>query len=216
MTAGPGGKTRAPLFGVEASMTDVANWHVIQTRSQCEQSVCDQLAGEGHEVYLPRTRHWTTPQGEQRLCGAPLFPGFLFLRGPLDRDAYDAVRRTRGLIAILGQGPGRCALLPDGEMETIRRLVESGVPLLPHAFLRVGRRARVKNGLLSGIEGILARSRPDKGLFVMSFDVLQRSVAVEMEPAAVEFLEAPAGETDKTRREAARFLPFEQDPQAAA
>lgn len=212
MTAGKGEKPRAPLFGVEASMTDVPNWHVIQTRAQCEQSVHDHLAGEGYEVYLPRTRRWTTPQGEQRLCGAPLFPGFLFLRGTLDRDAYDDVRRTRGLIAVLGNGPGQCALLPEAEMETIRHLVESGVALLPHAFLRAGRRARVKSGALDGLEGIFARSRPDKGLFVLSFDVLQRSVAVELDPASVEFLDAPR--EARPAREAARFLSF--DPQQAA
>jgi transcriptional antiterminator NusG len=195
-------------------MMDVANWHVLQTRSQCEQQVHDHLAEEGYEVFLPRTRRWTAPNGEQRLCGAPLFPGFLFLRGALDREAIDAVRRTRGLIALLGDGVNDQALLPDAAMDVIHRLVDSGVALLPHAYLRVGRRVRVKSGGLAGIEGILAHSRPDKGLFVVSFDVVQRSVAVEMEPAGVVALDAAPRPV--TRREASRFLPLAQDPQQAA
>jgi len=195
-------------------MMDVANWHVLQTRAQCEQSVYDHLAEEGYEVFLPRTRRWTAPDGEQRLCGAPLFPGLLFLRGALDREAIAAVRRTRGLIALLDDGANGRGLLPDADMEVIRRLVDSGVALLPHAYLRVGRRVSVRTGVLAGIDGILARSRPDKGLFVMSFDVLQRSVAVEMQPASVEALDAAPRPV--MRRGSSRFLPLEQDPQQAA
>jgi transcriptional antiterminator RfaH len=195
-------------------MIEVANWHVLQTRSQWEQQVHDALAAGGHEVYLPRTRHWTTPDGEQRACGAPLFPGFLFVRGPLDRDGLDQVRRTRGVIAVVGHD--RPVVLPEADMQTIRRLLDSGVPSVPHAFLCAGRRVRVKDGALGGLEGILARSRPERGFFVMSFPVLKRSVAVEMDAAAVEPLDAPVA-MRPARREADRFLlPVAHDPQQAA
>ena len=210
---------RAPVFslGAEVVMTQVANWHVLSTRSQCEQQVHDHLAAEGFEVYLPRTRRWTAPNGEQLLCGAPLFPGFLFLRHALDRASYEAIRRTRGLIAILGDGWEHPAVLPEAEMDAIRRLVESGVTSQPHAYLRAGHRVRVTRGALAGLEGILARSRPEKGLFVLSFPVLQRSVAVEMDRAVVE----PSGSapvpvnSPAARREAERFLPAALGPQAA-
>ncbi|HET8947399.1 MAG TPA: transcription termination/antitermination NusG family protein [Candidatus Polarisedimenticolia bacterium] len=193
-------------------MIEVANWHVLQTRSQWEQQVHDALAAAGYEVSLPRTRRWTTPDGEQRGCGAPLFPGYLFVRGPLDRDAVDAVRRTRGVIAIVGHD--RPLILPDAEMETIRRIVDAGVGTVPHAFLCVGRRVRVLEGSLGGVTGILARSRPEKALFVMSFPVLKRSLAVEMEAASVEPLDAPVALPQ--RRDTVRTLPVAHDPQQAA
>ena len=193
-------------------MNDVPNWHVLQTRSQWEQQVHDALAENGYEVALPRTRRWTAPTGEQRGCGAPLFPGFVFVRGPLDRDALDEVRRTRGVIAVVGHE--RPVVFPDEAMETVRRLLDSGVPSVPHAFLCVGRRVRARDGVLSGVEGILARSRPDKGLFVLSFPVLKRSVAVEMDAAAVEPLDPPVARP--RRRDAVRILPMAQDPLQAA
>ena len=203
------------LYGVEVVMTQVANWHVLSTRSQCEQQVHDHLAAAGFEVYLPRTRRWTAPNGEQLMCGAPLFPGFLFLRHALDRASYETVRRTRGLIAVLGDGWERPAVLPEAEMEAIRRLLESGVASQPHAFLRVGQRVRVVRGALAGLEGILARSRPEKGLFVLSFPVLQRSVAVEMDRAVVELLDGAPVKSPAARREAERFLQTALGPQAA-
>lgn len=214
-------KSRTGLAGtslsseVEVVMTDVANWHVLSTRSQWEQQVHDHLASEGFEVYLPRTRHWTAPDGEQRQCGAPLFPGFLFLRHALDRSSYEAIGRTRGLIAVLGNGWERAAVLPDSDMLAIRRLVDSGTPSQPHAFLRVGQPVRVTRGALAGLEGILARSRPEKeGLFVLSFPVLQRSVAVELDRAVIEPI-GPALRPAAVRREADRFLPPIFGPQAA-
>ena len=170
------------------------------------------LAAGGHEVYLPRTRHWTTPDGEQRACGAPLFPGFLFVRGPLDRDGLDQVRRTRGVIAVVGHD--RPVVLPEADMQTIRRLLDSGVPSVPHAFLCAGRRVRVKDGALGGLEGILARSRPERGFFVMSFPVLKRSVAVEMDAASVEPLDVPVALP--RRRDAVRILSVAHDPLQAA
>jgi len=35
--------------------------------------------------------------------------------------------------------------------------------------------------LLAGVEGILLRTKPNKGLLVLSVDLLQRSVAVEVD-----------------------------------
>jgi transcription antitermination factor NusG len=37
------------------------------------------------------------------------------------------------------------------------------------------------SGPLSGVEGILLSVRPDKGLLVVSIELLQRSVAVEVD-----------------------------------
>ena len=40
---------------------------------------------------------------------------------------------------------------------------------------------RIAAGPLAGVEGILLRVRPEKGLLVLSVDLLQRSVAVEVD-----------------------------------
>jgi len=193
-------------------MTDVAPWHVLWTRSHCEQQVHDQLRDRGFELFLPRTRHWTAPTGEERLCGAPMFPGYLFLRHALDRDSFLEVRRTRGLLAILGEGWEKPGVVPEAEMEAVRRLVDSGVPTLPHPYLKVGQRVRVRRGPLAGIEGILARSRPQKGLFVLSLDLLKRSVAVEIECTAVE----PVGDLPRSTMETARLRAILIAPNQAA
>jgi len=52
---------------------------------------------------------------------------------------------------------------------------------MPHSFVREGQRVRISRGPLKDVEGILLKIKPDKGLFVVSIDLLQRSVAVEID-----------------------------------
>jgi transcriptional antiterminator NusG len=64
--------------------------------------------------------------------------------------------------------------------------VNSPVPVMPHPYLQQGQRVRIVFGPLTGIEGILVRSRPERGLLVLTVDLLRRSVAVEVDCTAVE------------------------------
>jgi transcription antitermination factor NusG len=47
--------------------------------------------------------------------------------------------------------------------------------------LREGQRVRIVHGPLASVEGILLKTKPDKGLLVVSVELLQRSVAVEVD-----------------------------------
>jgi transcriptional antiterminator NusG len=110
-----------------------------------------------------------------------MFPGYLFLRHAVDKQSYIDVIRTRGLVRILGEQWNRLDVLPDRDVEAIRRLLAAEVPILPHAFLREGQRVRVIRGPLTDVEGVLVHSKPDKGLLVLSVNLLKRSVAVEVD-----------------------------------
>jgi len=163
-----------------------ARWHVLWTRSHCEQLVHDQLAGKRFELFVPKFEAWGRRAGTRRLSGTPLFPGYLFLRHALDKESYIEVRKARGLVAILGERWDRPAVLPDSEIEAIRLMVGAKVPARAHPYLREGRRVRITRGSLAGLEGILVRRMMNQGLLVLSMNLLQRSVAVEVDCTAVE------------------------------
>jgi transcription antitermination factor NusG len=162
-----------------------APWHVLWTRSHCEQSVHDQLAAKGFHPFLPRVRHWSRRAGLRHLVSVPLFPGYLFLNDALDKPSHVALRQTQGLAGVLGERWDRPASVPAEEIEAIRRLVHSGVDALPHVYLREGQRVRIVGGPLDGLLALLVRHRPNKGLVVLSVHLLQRSVAVEVDVADV-------------------------------
>ncbi|HXB56316.1 MAG TPA: transcription termination/antitermination NusG family protein [Vicinamibacteria bacterium] len=160
-------------------------WHVLWTHSHCEEMVYDQLTVRRFHPFLPKIGVWSVRAGRGRLVSAPMFPGYLFLNDSLDKAAHIEVRKARGLVRILGERWDRPAVVPEAEIEAIRRLAVSGEPVFPHPYLREGQRARIVSGPLAELEGILLRMRPEKGLLVLSVHMLQRSVAVEVECAQV-------------------------------
>ncbi|HEV8119230.1 MAG TPA: transcription termination/antitermination NusG family protein [Thermoanaerobaculia bacterium] len=163
-----------------------APWHVLWTRSHCEQMVHDQLVGKRFELFLPKCEAWARHAGTRSLARMPLFPGYLFLRHVLDKESYIEVRKARGLVSILGDGWDRPASLPDSEIDAIRLIVGTQSPVAAHPYLTQGRRVRITRGALAGLEGILLQLKMKQGLLVVSLDLLQRSVAVEVDCTAVE------------------------------
>jgi transcriptional antiterminator NusG len=156
-------------------------WHVLWTRSNCEQLVLEQLVGKGFHIFLPTIETWAKGREGRHRRRVPVFPGYLFLHHTLDRWSDVEVRKARGLVAILGEGWDRRAIVPDAEVDGIRTLVHSAQPVFPYPYLAAGQRVRITHGPLANVEGVLVRTRPDKGLLVVSVELLRRSVAVEVD-----------------------------------
>jgi transcription antitermination factor NusG len=114
-----------------------------------------------------------------------MFPGYLFLRHTIDKISYINVRKARGLVRILGESWDKLSIIPDAEIEAIETVLNASLPTMPHPYLREGQRVRITRGPLKGIEGVLVQSKPTKGLLILSIDLLQRSVAVEVDCSVV-------------------------------
>jgi len=156
-------------------------WHALWTRSHCEQLVHDQLAVKGFALFLPKIDQWSRRGGVRRLIRVPLFPGYVFLRGAMDKASYVELLKARGLVQVLGERWDRLATIPDGEIDAIQRIVGARVPTLPYPYLREGQRVRITQGPLADVEGILVRTKPNRGLLVVSVDLLRRSVAAHVD-----------------------------------
>jgi transcription antitermination factor NusG len=166
--------------------SDGARWHALWTRSNCEQLVHDQLSVKGFELFLPTLEAWTRRGGLRRLSRVPMFGGYLFLRHTMDKSSYIEVAKARGLVSILGERWDQLAVVPDAEIETIRTLAASGVTILPYPYLANGQHVRIKHGPLAGVEGIVVRANPKKGVLVVSVELLRRSIAVHVDCTMLE------------------------------
>lgn len=162
------------------------DWFVLWTRSNCEQLVYEQLAAKGFDLFLPTMNVWSRRRGIRHLVRVPMFSGYLFLRHTMDKTSYIELRKTRGLVQLLGDRWDRLAVVPQGEIETIQRVEGAGLPAVPHSYLREGQRVRITHGPLADVEGILVRLKSNKGLLVVSVNLLQRSVAVEVDCTLVD------------------------------
>jgi transcription antitermination factor NusG len=115
-----------------------------------------------------------------------MFPGYVFVRHVVDKRGYIEMLKARGVVKVLGERWDRPAPIPDNEIEAIRRVAAADVPVFPYPFLKEGQQVRIVEGALAGLEGILIATRPEKGLLVVSVDLLQRSVAVGIESTQVQ------------------------------
>jgi len=158
-------------------------WYALWTKSHCEQMVCDQLAAKGFHAFLPKIEAWSRRGGTRHRIPVPMFPGYLFLHHAMELNSYIEVLKTRELVRVLGDGRDRLAVVPDAEIEAIQKVVQAQLPALPYPFLREGQRVRITEGPLAGVEGILVHTKPNKGLLVLSIELFQRSVAVEVDCA---------------------------------
>lgn len=163
-----------------------SRWHVLWTRSNCEQLVNDQLAAKGLDVFLPTILAWSRRGGVRRLSRVPLFCGYLFLHHAMDKASYVEIANTKGLVRLLGERWNRLDVIPDREIEAIRRVLGSRLPISRYPYLREGERVRIIGGPLADVEGVLLQSDPNKGLLVISIHLLRRSVAVQVDCTLVE------------------------------
>ena len=160
---------------------DGGQWFVLWTHSHSERLVHDQLAAKGFDIFLPTMKTWSRRNGARSAIAVPMFPGYVFLHHAIDKSSYVEIAKTRGLVRVLGERWDRLAAVPDDEIESIRRVVASDVPVFPHPYLQHGQPVHITTGPLAGVEGLLVSTNPQKGLFVVSVELLQRSVAVEVD-----------------------------------
>ena len=163
-----------------------APWYALWTHSNCEERVRDHLVEKGFRAFLPTVRDWSRRAGVRRLIPRPMFPSYLFVQHYVDKRSYVEIMKTAGLVRILGERWDRLERVPATEIESIERLMNGDLPILPHPYLQEGQRVRITDGALAGLEGVLVRSRASRGLLVLSVDLLRRSVAVEVDCTCVE------------------------------
>ena len=161
-------------------------WYAVWTRSHCERLVAQQLAAKGFAAFLPEMGERSVRQGKAHIVPVPMFPGYLFLRHAMQKSSYVEILKVRGIVRILEGGWTRLTPIADEEVDAIQRLVDAGVPVFAHAYFRHGDRVRVVHGPLTGVEGIFLRDKPHRGRLVVSVNLLQTSVAVEVDADFVE------------------------------
>jgi transcription termination/antitermination protein NusG len=157
-------------------------WYAAYTSANHEKRVAEQLTQRSLEHFLPlydTVRRWKDRRMKLQL---PLFPGYVFVRLAL-RDRLQ-VLQVPGVARLVGFN-GTPTELPQQEMEALRATLADGVLSEPHPYMKIGRRVRVKAGALAGLEGFLVRKK-NGTRFVMSLDLIVRSVAVEIDIAELE------------------------------
>jgi transcription antitermination factor NusG len=162
-------------------------WFALLVRARHEKNIAKMLRGKGYDPFLPLyecRRRWSN---RYKVLELPLFPGYLFCR--FDVQNRLPILKTPGVLLVLGVARTPVPI-DNSEIDSIRTIVGSGHQSQPWPFLQVGTRVRIGHGSLCGLEGILLDFRGHHRLIV-SVTMLQRSVAVEIDGAAVSGVQNP-------------------------
>ena len=161
------------------------NWYAIAVKPQAERTVEAILAEKNYETFFPvvkRERQWSD---RVKQIDVPLLPGYVFCR--FDGEQRLPIMTTPGVREIVGFGR-RAAPIDDGELVALRRVIESGAHVEACEFLTRGDRVEVVGGAMQGLCGILLEIKGSCRV-VLSVELLQRSVAVEMDRASIRRME---------------------------
>jgi transcription antitermination factor NusG len=156
-------------------------WYALTVPYQHERQTEKTLQSKGLETLVPvyrSRRQWSDRVKDVEM---PLFAGYVLCQFDLNDRIH--VMDTPGVAKIVGFG-GTPAALEDSEIATIQQVVMSKLPLAPWPYLKAGDRVRVDHGPMRGQEGTLVRTRDSMHL-VINIDVLQRSIAVQVDRQAI-------------------------------
>ena len=156
-------------------------WYALAVKPRHDKAVSRALEHKGYQTLVPLYKkcHRCGPRLQE--SELPLFPGYVFCR-------FDPVTRlpilmTAGVIQVLGAGR-KPIPVDDGEITTLQKALKLGLRVSPYPFVQAGRRVRITEGVLTGIEGIVMNIKPQFRV-VLSITLLQRSVLVEVDGHSV-------------------------------
>lgn len=157
-------------------------WYAVYTCAHHEKSVARQLESRCIESFLPLYERISRWQDRRVKVQLPMFSGYVFLRMAAEEKLR--VLQVPGVVRLVGFN-GQPAFIAEEEIRSLKRGLNGGLHAEPWPYLAVGRRIRIKSGPLRGLVGILARKKTICR-FVISLELIQRSVAVEIDAVDVE------------------------------
>ncbi len=155
-------------------------WYAVQVRSQSEKMVVALLQHKGYELFLPTYRKSTSSRRNAEEY--PLFPNYVFCRGA--ESASGLIVTTPGVVRILGYRNTPVSI-PDPEIENLQLVLKTGLHIAPWPKFEMGMPVRLVDGPLKGCTGVVVNAHSETHL-VVSVDLLQRSISVQMERNWVE------------------------------
>ena len=160
---------------------DQVQWYAVRVRAQQEATASRSLRGRGIEEFLPLYESRSRWSDRVKAMSRPLLSGYVFCR--FSPNQLPFVLDAAGCVQAVKFG-NKLAPVPDEDIRALKRLVESGLAS-PFPYVCEGTRVVVRRGAFKDMQGYVKKLKNQHHL-VVSLDLLQRSVAVQLELADVQ------------------------------
>ncbi len=129
------------------------HWYAIYTKSRNEKRVAELLCQQGIDHYLPLMKKIRIWSDRKKTVEMPLFSSYIFVH--IDEIEFYGCLKIPGIVKFVSFERKR-VVIPDYQIEAIRKYVETGEELIPNeGDYTIGKRVRVLRGEMKGLEGRL-------------------------------------------------------------
>ena len=161
-------------------------WYVLHTRSRFENVVNDGLMKKSVEVFLPKVMVRSKRRDRRQMIRIPLFPGYIFVRTPLDAHSHLEIVKTIGAVRLIGNKQGPLAV-PEETIDSLKIMVAGDNPVVTGSRFQQGDRVIVVSGPFAGVVGTFVRYRTRKRVIV-NIEALGQYAGVDVSADDVEIL----------------------------
>src|SRR5215831_15751798 len=109
-------------------------WYVLFTQYHHERAVYERVMHKGFQSYMPLAAVWRNSKRGLRQVATPLFPRYVFIRCHLEMCTHVELISTPGVVWLQEDSQGWSLIVPDEEIQRLRRLGDSGCPLRRTAY----------------------------------------------------------------------------------
>ena len=167
------------------SMVAPSRWWALHTRSRFEQKVHKGLCGKSLEAFLPRIEVMSRRKDRRKKILVPMIPGYIFVRSALAPEEYHRIIQTVGVVRMVAF-KGKPVPADEVEISSLMILDGTDRTVQNRSYMQKGDRVTIMEGPLKGLEGFYIRHKGKNDQVVVSVDLLQRSLEVEIEGEALE------------------------------
>ena len=130
------------------------------------------------ESFLPLVEEVRLWSDRKKKVREPLFRGYVFVR--IDLKERLRVLQTVGVVKFVGTGQ-RASVVPDKQIEWVRAVVDSNVPVERESYPNAGQEVEVIGGPLIGLRGTVS-SVKSRTRVVVGIETISQAFSIEIRP----------------------------------
>ena len=126
-------------------------WFALYTKAKAEKKVFEELQLKGIEAYLPLRRELRQWSDRKKWIETPVIHSYIFIHIPV--NDCQKVFESKGIVSYVSY-KGKAVVIPDHEIEAMRRTVESNLSFnVETNNIQKGQVVTIASGPLKGIAG---------------------------------------------------------------
>jgi transcription antitermination factor NusG len=163
----------------------ITKWYAVHTRSRFEMKVFEGCSNKSIEAFVPRIQVMSRRKDRRKKILIPLLPGYVFVHFDMTPEVYWDIIKTTGVVRMVSFR-GQPVPARDEEMSSLMILDGTDRTVQNRTYMSKGDRVMIMEGPLKGLVGFYLRHKGQSQKVVVGIELLQRSLAVEIEDWALE------------------------------